>query len=345
MSMKKLKSSKKKWLVGLFVTLPVFFLLLFAGDDGGSNGGSAEGQNFPAEVLLWKAKVEMECEKNDVPEAVDYILGIIAVETGGNATLHPDIMQCSESQGKAPNSILDPNESIEVGVKYFADAYKKHKGYDLLNVVQGYNYGMGFLNYSDKEYSLEVAIAFSKEKANGEQVSYVNAISTGLGYNYRYNYGNMFYAQMVNQYLVSGSSSVSNSELAKIAQEEIKKGNHAGGQTYWSWYGFNGRVEWCATFVSYCADKANIQMEKFAYCPTGISNFKAKNQWLDGGKEPKEGNIIFFDWEGDGTSDHVGIVESVKDGKVNTIEGNSGDQLARQSYDVGSNLIVGYGTP
>ena len=57
------------------------------------------------------------------------------------------------------------------------------------------------------------------------------------------------------------------------------------------------------------------------------------------------GDIIFFDWVNNGTIDHVGIVESVSGGTVNTIEGNSGDKVARRSYRIGSSNIYGYGVP
>ncbi len=62
----------------------------------------------------------------------------------------------------------------------------------------------------------------------------------------------------------------------------------------------------------------------------------------------KVGDIIFFDWadSNDGKADHVGIVEKVENGKVYTIEGNSNEDTCRQKeYDVGSSVILGYGTP
>ena len=58
------------------------------------------------------------------------------------------------------------------------------------------------------------------------------------------------------------------------------------------------------------------------------------------------GDIIFFDWENDGISDHVGIVARVDNNKVYTIEGNSNnDNCAEKNYDINSGVIVGYGTP
>lgn len=105
------------------ITLIALFLLLIAGNKGSDDGSFTEAV-FPDAVESWRSVVVKECNKNEIPEAVDNILAIISVETGGNAISYPDIMQCSESQGKAPNSIKDPNESIQVGVKYFADMYK-----------------------------------------------------------------------------------------------------------------------------------------------------------------------------------------------------------------------------
>ena len=85
---------------------------------------------------------------------------------------------------------------------------------------------------------------------------------------------------------------------------------------------------------------------KFASCETeGVSWFKTCDLWQDAGYTPSPGDIIFFDWEQDGSSDHVGIVEKVEDGKVYTIEGNSNDSCKENSYDLNSNDIKGYGTP
>ena len=93
------------------------------------------------------------------------------------------------------------------------------------------------------------------------------------------------------------------------------------------WYGWNG-VPWCAIFVSYCFYKAGMKLppiqhaKGFAYCPYGVKYFKDKGK-LD--KNPKVGDIVFFDWQGDGISDHVGIVEKVLgNNKIVSIEGNTG---------------------
>lgn len=135
-------------------------------------------------------------------------------------------------------------------------------------------------------------------------------------------------------------------EIVEVAASQV---GNVGGQPYWSWYGFDSRVEWCACFVSWCANECGLiesgAVPKFSYCPTGVQWFKDAGLWRAGGEEPQPGDIVFFDWEGDGTSDHVGIVESCDGHTVRTIEGNSGDACRRNSYGVGSASIMGYGTP
>ena len=105
----------------------------------------------------------------------------------------------------------------------------------------------------------------------------------------------------------------------------------------------------CACFVSWCADQSGyIQsgvIPKFSLCSDGVKWFESKGRFRDASYTPAVGDIIFFDWGNNGTIDHVGIVESVSGGTVNTIEGNSGDKVARRSYSIGSSNIYGYGVP
>ena len=140
--------------------------------------------------------------------------------------------------------------------------------------------------------------------------------------------------------------SVGDGEIVTVALSQV---GNVGGQPYWSWYGFNSRVEWCACFVSWCANECgyieNGIIPKFAGCIQGSEWFKERGQWQDGSFTPEAGHIIFFDWEGDGLTDHVGIVERVENGTVYTVEGNSGDACRQNSYSIGSSVIYGYGIP
>ena len=147
--------------------------------------------------------------------------------------------------------------------------------------------------------------------------------------------------------------SVGDGEIVTVALSQV---GNVGGQPYWSWYGFDGRVEWCACFVSWCANECGYidsgVIPKFAGCANGVQWFKDRGQWQDGSFEPSAGQIIFFDWDNkgssgpkDGQSDHVGIVEKCENGIVYTIEGNSGDSCRQNQYPVGYYEILGYGIP
>jgi len=145
--------------------------------------------------------------------------------------------------------------------------------------------------------------------------------------------------------------SVGDGEIVTVALSQV---GNVGGQPYWSWYGFDGRVEWCACFVSWCANECGYidsgVIPKFAGCANGVQWFKDRGQWQDGSFKPSAGQIIFFDWDNkgssgqqDGQSDHVGIVEKCENGIVYTIEGNSGDSCRQNQYPVGYYEILGYG--
>lgn len=143
-------------------------------------------------------------------------------------------------------------------------------------------------------------------------------------------------------------SSVGSQDIVQVAKQQI---GNVGGQPYWSWYGFTSRVEWCACFVSWCANECGYIeagiIPKFASVNVeGVPWFKTCGLWKERGYTPKAGDIIFFDWDNDDESDHTGIVEKVENGTVYTIEGNtSGDSCKQKEYSINSNVILGYGTP
>ena len=126
------------------------------------------------------------------------------------------------------------------------------------------------------------------------------------------------------------------------------------GDTYWSYMGFESRVEWCACFVSWCANECGYIdagiIPNTAGCVSGESWFRARDQWQDSSYTPNPGDIIYFDWDKpetngkDGITDHVGIVEKVEGGYIYTIEGNCGDRVANNTWAVGYYEIYGFGT-
>ena len=133
-----------------------------------------------------------------------------------------------------------------------------------------------------------------------------------------------------------------NQAVVDIAKSQV---GNVGGQPYWSWYGFNSRVEWCACFVSGCYGQMGLSEPRFAACQSqGIPWFQSHGQW--GGRDYANiapGDAIFFDWDLDGSADHVGIVVGTDGSRVYTVEGNSGDACKIKSYSLTYECIKGYG--
>ena len=98
-------------------------------------------------------------------------------------------------------------------------------------------------------------------------------------------------------------------------------------------------MEWCACFVSWCADQCGYldsgAYPKFSGCVFGMQWFQQRGLWLDSSTGATQ----------DGVPDHVGIVEKVDNGMVYTVEGNSKDMRRQKQYSLGSSVILGYGMP
>ena len=133
-----------------------------------------------------------------------------------------------------------------------------------------------------------------------------------------------------------------NQELMELAKQQV---GNVGGYPYWSWYGFNSRVEWCACFVSWCYNQAGKSEPRFAGCEwQGVPWFQSRGQWGARGYENiAPGDAIFFDWDLDGVADHVGLVLGRDGSRVYTVEGNSGNACKIKSYDLNYQCIKGYG--
>ena len=133
-----------------------------------------------------------------------------------------------------------------------------------------------------------------------------------------------------------------NQAVVDIAKSQV---GNVGGQPYWSWFGFTSRVEWCACFVSWCYGQMGLSEPRFAACQSqGIPWFQSHGQW--GGRDYANiapGDAIFFDWDLDGSADHVGLVVGTDGSRVYTVEGNSGDACKIKSYSLSYECIKGYG--
>ena len=310
----------------------------------GGGGGSNAYTPVSAEVEAYEPLIQKYAKQYGIPEYVELIKAVMMQESGGRGL---DPMQAAEGSFNTryphePNGIQDPEYSIQCGVQELKAALisaEVENPIDMEHIklaLQGYNFGNGYISWAKTNYggySYANAVEFSTMQAQR------------LGWE---SYGDTQYPAHVLRYYPYGRAFISGGNQAIVEIALTQLGNE-GGQPYWSWYGFDGRVEWCACFVSWCADQCGYLdsgiVPKFAGCVDGANWFKGNGQWQDRNYEPTAGTIIFFDWENDGETDHVGIVEKCENGVVYTVEGNSGDACRQNQYSVGSSSIYGYGIP
>lgn len=319
--------------------LIIMLMALIGGVFMTGSSDSGEGSQISNEVIEYTSVIQKYADEYEIPHFVNAIQAIMMQESGGNGN---DPMQASECVyntkfPNVPNGITDPEYSIQVGIQNFADCLKQAKCGDPLDIpalslaLQGYNYGNGYISWAIQNfgaYSQGNAKVFSDEQAKSH------------GWN---SYGDPEYVPHVMRYYQFSGMGTSNSKLVNIAASQI--GNQ-GGAPYWSWYGYSERVEWCACFVSWVAYQSgdlDITIPKYAAVVDGIKWYQDKGKWQGRSYTPKTGDVIFFDWENDGISDHTGFVEKVENGIIYTIEGNSNDQCKRNTYTIGTNVIYGFG--
>lgn len=332
---------------GGWIAVVIIMIVVLLGSAVAMFGGGSESNTYTqvsAEVEAYDPLIRQYAKQYGIPEYVELIKAVMMQESGGRGL---DPMQAAEGSFNTryphePNGIQDPEYSIQCGVQELKAAIisaKVENPVDMERIklaLQGYNFGNGYISWAVSNYggySYANAVEFSARQAER------------LGWN---SYGDTQYPNHVLRYYPYGRAFTAggNQVIVEVALTQL--GNE-GGAPYWSWYGFDSRVEWCACFVSWCADQCGYiesgVIPKFSACVDGVSWFRSSGQWQDRNYEPQAGDIIFFDWDGDGTSDHVGIVEKCENGVVYTVEGNSGDACRGRQYSVGSSSILGYGTP
>lgn len=335
-------------IAGSWIALVIILIVVLLGCAVSIFGGGSRSETYTpvsAEVEAYDPMIRKYAQQYGIPEYVELIKAVMMQESGG---LGLDPMQAAEGGFNTryphePNGITDPEYSVQCGVqelKAALEAAGVENPVDMEHIklaLQGYNFGSSYISWALKNYG-------GYSVANAAEFSDMQAAKLSWS-----SYGDKQYAAHVLRYYPYGrvfSIGYGNQAIVKQALSQL---GQQGGQPYWSWYGFNGRVEWCACFVSWCANecgyiKAGI-IPKFSLCSDGADWFKAQGQWQDRHYEPMAGDIIFFDWGADGSVDHVGIVESCEGGVVHTVEGNSRDACRQKEYPVGSSNIYGYGLP
>ena len=258
-------------------------------------GGSGSNAYTPvsAEVEAYEPLIQKYAKQYGIPEYVELIKAVMMQESGGRGL---DPMQAAEGSFNTryphePNGIKDPEYSIECGVQELKAALisaEVENPIDMEHIklaLQGYNFGNGYISWAKTNYG-------GYSYANAVEFSTMQA--AWLGWN---SYGDTQYPAHVLRYYPYGRAFTSGFNQAIVEVALTQLGNE-GGQPYWSWYGFDGRVEWCACFVSWCADQCGYLdsgiIPKFSGYVDGSNWFKGNGQWQDRNYEPQAGDIIFL---------------------------------------------------
>lgn len=335
----------------VLILVIVLIVMCFAGMMLASDEDDTEILPVSGEVKAYEPIIQKYAKEHGIPDYVLLIEAVMMLESGGRGT---DPMQCSECSFNTlyphrPGGIPDPEYSINVGIQNLANCLQiagceSPVDMDAIKLaLQGYNYGQGYITWAMNKYG-------EYSKANAIEFSLKTAEAYGWD-----SYGDLDYVPHVLRYYPLGQIFYDPDNTQLIVEVAASQIGNVGGQPYWSWYGFTGRVEWCACFVSWCANQCGYIdagiIPKFSGCEWGVSWFKQHDQWAGRNITPIPGMIIFFDWEDeeggglDGRADHVGIVAKVENGRVYTIEGNSADSCRERSYPIGGYQVFGYGVP
>lgn len=285
----------------LFSIVLFLSILVASSDDDGDikkENSSTSGMNLSPEVLEHKVIVEKYAREYDISDYVQILLAIMQVESGGKGK---DVMQSSESMGLPPNS-LDTESSIKQGCKHFASLFlsANSKEVDDINaIIQAYNYGGGYLDYlaiNGKKHEFQFAEKFAHNQSGGKKVSYPNPIAIAVNGGWRYDYGNMFYVELVKQYLTI--TRFDDETVQQIMDEALKYNG-------WSYVfgGYNPNTGFdCSGLIQWCYGLAGISLPRVAQDQYDATQHISMT-------DAKPGDLIFFHstYDAGAYVTHVGI--------------------------------------
>lgn len=231
------------------------------------------------DVLRFEPLVRKYARINGIEEYVTIILAMIQQESGGR---YLDVMQSSESKGWPPNTITDPEYSIEVGVSYFAERLRESRG-DIKLALQSYNFGRGFINYALNKggYSKAVAIEFSEMKARE------------LGWA---RYGDINYVDNVLRYVNQGNPNFDFNAVFRIMKDLLGTPYLLGGRKP-----SDGGLD-CSGFIEYAFAKVGINI-------SGTAEMQYNKTIPINESDALPGDLVFFDTNIPGGREisHVGM--------------------------------------
>jgi peptidoglycan hydrolase-like protein with peptidoglycan-binding domain len=150
---------------------------------------------------------------------------------------------------------------------------------------------------------------------------------------------------------VSASEAAQRQRILEIAQDEVgtqETGQNGGDVLKYPQFFGRGQEKYCADFVSWVCTQAGVPLNEYN-CESLKNHLIRDGKWK-GKNDPQPGDLVLFDWDGDGKADHVGIVKSVNaDGTITTIEGNASPDGGGTQGVVekrrSTNQVLGYGYP
>lgn len=198
---------------------------------------------------------------------------------------------------------------------------------------------MDAYNESKENYKETKQNAITTAKADIEESQeYVNEVKTAIS-----NYDNK---QTAKEYCFGDFGE----EVLEYAKQFIGYNEADGSADIFTaaWNSSSSATPWCAAFVDYIMSNSGNyddvpdwykNIDNKWYCPNVYNAANAAGAIING-QEVQQGDIVLFDWDGDGTSDHIGIVDSTENGTVVTIEGNTSDQVAQRTYDINDSRLT-----
>ncbi len=198
---------------------------------------------------------------------------------------------------------------------------------------------MDAYNEADEEYKEYKESATASAKAEIQEAQdYVNEVNTAIN-----NYDNR---ETAKEYCFGDFGE----EVLEYAKQFIGANEADGSADKFvaAWGTTSSATPWCAAFVDYvlsnCESADDVpdwykNIGNKWYCPNVDAAAKSADAIISA-DEVQQGDIVLFDWDGDGTKDHIGIVDSTENGQVITIEGNTSDQVAQRTYNLNDSRLT-----
>lgn len=262
----------------VLVLIIVLMVMCFAGILFARDNNDSEILPVSEEVQAYGPVIQKYAREHGIPDYVLLIQAVMMQESRGQGS---DPMQCSECgfntlYPHAPGGITDPEYSINVGIQNLADCLQLAECDSPLDIasvklaIQGYNYGQGYITWAKSKYG-------EYTKSNAIEFSVKTAERYGWD-----SYGDMDYVTRVLRYYPLGQMFYDLDTTPLIVEVAASQIGNVGGEPYWRWYGYTERVEWCACFVSWCANQCGYIdagiIPKFSSCEWGVSWFKQHGQ-------------------------------------------------------------------